>query len=295
MPTLTIDYVYFGAASTHPRRPRPSNAYGCFAPIDALSGLVGTLQDPSSFQVQPGQMLPTVSAGGITYKFSFVNVSGGTPSGLTSFDPTKPTAAVTVGGNPIVVLVVYVPTGNGGPPGRGAYIDSFDETLGKLVSDDFVKVSPDAPPPPGGKLTTSGNVDGWVDTTTTETITAITHITPTGADFDRWVDMGNPLSPPHGEIAGPNFTASRNTNYYALAFYKSPPPPPPPDKCHALANEVRDQINKTGALNIPLSIREKWKTALMGCERELGAAEVNSLLASLFPSQPPPKGSPGKQ
>lgn len=60
-----------------------------------------------------------------------------------------------------------------------------------------------------------------MDTTAnTETIAASEYITDSKADFDRWVDLGNPLSPPHGEIAGLNFTAAKGTNYNALALYK---------------------------------------------------------------------------
>jgi hypothetical protein len=127
----------------------------------------------------------------------------------------------------------------------------------------------------------------------TETITADKHITPTGADFDFWLDLANPQSPPKGEIAGINFTATANTSYYALAFYKSAPPAPPPDKCHALATLVQDTIDKEGALNIPLLIREGWRRELLGCQGELGAVEVNELITSLFPSQPP-QGGPAK-
>lgn len=298
MPTLTIEYVCFGDASTHPRQPRPINSSGGFAPIGDLSGVVGTLQDPSNFKVQPGQMpspLMVANAAGkvITYNFSFVNISGGTPSGLTSFNNTTATPGVAVGAIPILVLVVYVPAGGNGNGGPGAYIDAFDVTLNTLVSDNFVTVSPDAPPPPGGALTNTANVDGSVATTNTETITAFQHITPTGADFDFWLDVANPQSPPPGEIAGLNFTATQNSSPYALAFYKTPPPPPSPDRCHALATNVEEMIAKEGALNIPIGVREELRTALLSCKGELGAAEVNALITSLFPSQPP-SGGPGR-
>jgi hypothetical protein len=297
MPTLTLEYVCFGDASTHPRQPRPINSSRGFAPIGDLSGVVGTLQNPSSFQVQPGQMqspLTVANAEGTitTYKFSFVNISGGTPNGLTSFDNTAATPVVTVGANPILALVVYVPVG-GGSGGAGAYIDAFDVTLNTLVSDTFVTVSPDAPPPPNGALTNIANVDGSVATTNTETITALQQINPTGADFDFWLDVANPQSPPPGEIVGLNFTAAQNSSPYALAFYKTPPPPPPPDRCHALATNVEEMIAKEGALNIPIGVREQLRTSLLSCEGELGAAEVNALITSLFPSQPP-SGGPGK-
>ena len=283
MPTLTINYVYFGAASTHPRQPRPSNAFGGFAPIDDLSGNPGSLQNGTPFHVLPGQMPSPVSAKNaagkvITYKFSFVNISGGNPSGLTWLDHTRATPAVTVGTSPIVVMIVYLPEGGNGN-GTGAYIDAFDETTNGLFSDNFVTVSPDPPPPPPGPLTKSGNVDGWVGTTNTETIAAFPHIKRGNvdfADFDRWVDMGNPQSPPHGEIAGPNFTATKNTSYYALAFYKSPPPAPPPTTCQLLLENWNALEPKTDRV-----LLDYYREKLSACQGPQYTAAVNEITAIL--------------
>lgn len=59
-----------------------------------------------------------------------------------------------------------------------------------------------------------------------------------------------------------------------------------PDRCHSLASEVQQLIIKIPPPDIPLGIREILKRELLGCERELGAAEVNNLITSLFPPQP---------
>jgi hypothetical protein len=60
-----------------------------------------------------------------------------------------------------------------------------------------------------------------------------------------------------------------------------------PDRCHSLASEVQQLIVKIPPLDIPIGIRELLKKELIGCERELGSAETNALIASLFPQQPP--------
>jgi hypothetical protein len=132
-----------------------------------------------------------------------------------------------------VVLVVYLPFGgNGGHPPTdfGATIDAFDESTNQLVSDTFVTASPD------GGQTSSGNVDGWVDTTSnTEIIAAFQHITPTNANFDKWVNLQQPTSTQG--IAGVDLTVNKGTNASALAFYKALAPPPP-DPCAALQIEL---------------------------------------------------------
>jgi hypothetical protein len=60
-----------------------------------------------------------------------------------------------------------------------------------------------------------------------------------------------------------------------------------PDRCHTLVLEIVQLIDKTPPLDIPIGIREILKNELLGCERELGSAEVNELISSLFPPQPP--------
>lgn len=145
--------------------------------------------------------------------------------------------------------------------------------------------------------TNSGNINGWVDTTNaTETITAYGTITPTGpdpnqatADFDQWVNLVNPQNPP---ISGADFTAMQEDDYYAFAFYKAPPAPPPLDRCHSLAQDVRTLIDQLGAPGIPPSLKPILQRELMGCKGELGSAEVNSLIAALNATEPPPRRIP---
>jgi hypothetical protein len=62
--------------------------------------------------------------------------------------------------------------------------------------------------------------------------------------------------------------------------------------CQTLAKEVWHLIANVSPLTIPLGIRAILERELLACERTLGAAEVRSLIASLFPSQPPPPNRP---
>jgi hypothetical protein len=222
MPTLTTQYVYFGASGAHTRQPRATASYGGFTPIPGLNpGLTGTLTPGTSFQ--PGPADPTLTAGTLTLNFAFVNVSGCTEGPLNSFVAATPPPVGTVGTNPISVLYVYVPTdGNGN--GSGAVIDAFNESINSLVDNNFVKVSPD----PGGTLTSEANTDGWVDTSDRGyTITADnpnigSYLTwPTTPLFDRWVDLTDP-TPPSSLIIGANLTPAKGVTVYALAFYKNP-------------------------------------------------------------------------
>ncbi len=219
MPTLTTSYVYFGASGAHTRQPRTITSYGGFTPIPGLNpGTSGTLSAGSSFT--PGTADPTEMGG--TLAFSFVNVSGCVEGPLTSFSPSSPPTG-TVGSDPISVLYVYVPVGNGNGE-SGAVIDAFDESSNSLVDNDFVSVSPD----PGGTLTTEANVDGWVDTTDSGYTITADHPNigaylswPTTPLFDKWVDLTNP-SPPSSLLSGYNLTPGQGVTVYALAFYKSP-------------------------------------------------------------------------
>ena len=176
------------------------------------------MQTGTSFQISAAALPASEVIGDGTYNFSFVNISGLVEGSQTSFDNTVAPPAGTVGTNAITVLVVYLPSGGGGN-GKysGAVIDAFDETTGSLVDDTFVNVSTNGAP--DATQTTSGNVYGYVDTTdNTETITAIAHILPTNANFDKWVNLGSPASLP----AGVNLTVDGGTSIYALAFYKNP-------------------------------------------------------------------------
>jgi hypothetical protein len=309
--SVTYDYVYFAGGGGHTRQPRSTTGPGGFTLINSLPG--GTLQSGDTFAAgaQPqtltegGSTLPPVPAK--TYTFAFMNVSGGTPagqttpSGVNSFSSNVPPPPVTVGSAPIVVLVVYVPTGGGsGGTGSGASIDSFDETTGELFDDTFVTVAPDpgGPPPP---LTTSGNVDGYVSTTNTETITALTPTSPTGVDFDQWVllypqattrlEIG-PKGPtvvtiyPAGiNVSGTNLTVDAGTSVYALAFYKAPPPPPPLTTCEQLLANWNALEPKTD--KVLLAYYESKLSACHGPQYTAAVNEIKALLQELSGSSTP--------
>jgi hypothetical protein len=221
MPSLTYAYVYFANGPNTTRAARHAGGGGGFTPIPGVSGGSAGAVGAGPYS-PPGSTLEqnqTDSNGG-TYKLAFVTLLGGVDGPQTSLNPISDPPSTTVGSDPIVVLLVYFPsggtgTGNGTP---GASIDAFDETSGNLIDDSFVKVAPDDKE---GSLTNLANLDGWVDTSSsTEQITAISNITPSDTHFDYWVDLENPQSPPPGEIRGHVFTATEGATYYALAFYR---------------------------------------------------------------------------
>jgi hypothetical protein len=289
--TLTYDYVYFATGPSYTRQPRSAAGPGGFTLITSQSG--GTLQSGDSFSAssQPG----TQTVGATTYTFAFTNVSGGipagqtTPSSVTVFMSDVSTPPVTVESEPIVVLVVYVPTGGGGHGGTGAMIDSFNETTGQLFSDTFVTVSPDpgGPPPP---LTTSGNVYGYVDTTNnTETITALSPTSPTGVNFDLWAI----LYPP----AGANVTGANNaslvvgsgTTVYALAFYKAPPTQPLTQCEIELQNYNKIRTGSPPPGEVLLSYYLKLLSACRGPQYTVAVNDIKARLKELeeHPENPP--------
>jgi hypothetical protein len=220
MPTLTIQYVSFGAGGTHTRQPRAVSSYGGFTPIPGLNpGGTATLMPGTSYQ--PGYP-PDLSSMSLAY--AFTNVSGCVEGPRTSYVATMLPPMGTVGSNPIVVNYVYVPTGGVGNGDSGAVIDAFDATINSLVDNTFVTVSPD----PGGTLTTEANVDGWVDTESSGYTVVADHpnIGPystwsTLPLFDRWVELTNP-SPLSSLISGANLTPGQGVTVYALAFYHDP-------------------------------------------------------------------------
>lgn len=223
MPTLTIQYVYFGASGSHTRQPRAITSYGGFTPIPGLGPGTATLMTGTAYQ--PAPALETITVGTLTVQFAFVNVCGCTEGGLTSYVASTPPPVGTVGTGPILVNYVYLPSG-GGPNGdTGAVIDAYNETAGTLVDNDFVTVSPD----PGGTLTTEANVDGWVDTKDSAPTITADHpnigaylADPTNLLFDQWVDLAT-ATPPAGLISGANLTPGKGVTVYALAFYKVAP------------------------------------------------------------------------
>jgi len=88
-----------------------------------------------------------------------------------------------------------------------ATIDSFDDTIGALFNDIFVTVAPD----PGGGLTQSGNVNGFVASSNAETISALSP-TSSNVDFEHWLTLPNTLG------NSPNLSVAQNSSPLALAF-----------------------------------------------------------------------------
>ena len=223
MPTLTTQYVYFGASGSHTREPRATASYGGFTPIPGLNPSGPATLMPGT-PYQPGPANPTLEVGPLSLAFAFTNVSGCTQGALNSFVASTPPPVGTVGTSPILVLYVYVPVGNSHNGHSGAVIDAFNETAGTLVDNKFVTVSPD----PGGTLTPEANVDGWVDTKDSGYTITADHpnigpylALPTSALFDQWVDLTNP-TPPTSLISAANLTPGQGVTVYALAFYHNP-------------------------------------------------------------------------
>ncbi len=286
MPTLTYEYVYF-ASGPHQRQPtRTPGGPGGFTLIQSLPG--GTLSSGDTFVASPQQSSKMV--GGATYPFAFMNVSGGTPGGQTSFDANVPPPAVAVGAQNIVVLVVYAPAGGGpGPGGSGATIDSFDTTTGNLFNDTFVTVSPD----PSGTLTTSGNVEGFVATNNAETITALSPTSPTGVDFIEWVTLL-----PQSVSNSAALAVAKGVSLSALAFYKTPAvtPPPPPNVCQETFNSLQQVVNDGDRPRLTVAQFNAIKAQLEKCvaQGQLKQAAVtqliNAYIAALNPPTPPKPG-----
>jgi hypothetical protein len=151
-----------------------------------------------------------------------VNVSGLTEGGFTSFNPNVPPPLGTVGNDPVKVLVVYLPEGGTNGNGSGAVIDAFDETLGRLIDDDFVTVSVNGSN--NAALTNSGNVDGWADTSQSgATIMAYSDVSlvyegmpAIHAGFNKWVNLEDGSSP-----IGLNLNINQGQTIYAFAFYQN--------------------------------------------------------------------------
>lgn len=297
MPELTLNYVVYTGFGMHTRQPRDTSAYGGFTPIDNLSGSPGNVEGPS-FQVtlgmMPKEITDTTGSPPVTYTLAFVNVSGGKNGGQTSFDPNTPPGPATVGSAPIVALFVYLPP-PGGNGNLGASIDAFDETIGSLVDDTFVTVSPDS----DGSLTTSGNVEGWVSTANgNETIAAYSHIAISNADFERWVSVTGPPTP----TAGLNFVADQNTNPVVLALYKATPAPPPGEvTCEGTVQAI---LKMASGIAGPKFTTAEWteiKSNLENCVLRgyLTQATVNTVIAAYVAyaegKNVPPKGAPPKK
>jgi hypothetical protein len=294
MPNVATNYVYFSSSKGATRAQKHADSNGGFQPAGPAPYVAGLTPDQSYPWPQPPFGIPPslpVGDPDPTYKFAFVNVSGGEPGGLTSFDPNTP-PQFTVEDSPVNILVVYVPVGGGGGLGdSGASIDAFDETTGELVNDFFVTVSPDSVPElPGDTLTSDGNIYGWVDTEYgAETITANPPtIEPSNANFYRWVDLLNgPLG--QGDVV---YTAPQGENSYALAFYNAPPPPPPPNPCQEFLTSLNFLIREK---KVPVTEVPGDKEHLLEClqAKQISEADYNATIAALNsigesgPSQPP--------
>jgi hypothetical protein len=298
---VTYDYVYFSGGGSHTRRPRSGSGPGGFTLLKSQPGGNQTTGLKYQASSQPG----TWTVGGTlpgsaeqNYIFAFMTVTGGipegqsVPAGVTSFDNNEPPPKVTVDSD-IVVLVVYVPTGVVGPGGgSGAVIDSFNETIGQLFDDDFVTVAPDpgGPPPP---LANSGNLDGFVKTTNTETISALSPTSPSRDVFDQWqllypkatvrVVPGDPVPktitvyPPGINVSGNALEVTAGTSVYALAFYKSPVP----TTCQEILANWNAVPNKAENESVLAYYREKL-SACSGPQYAAAVAEITALLKEYF-------------
>lgn len=287
MPTCSVNYVYFQGGKSHMRRPRTDSAYGGLTPIGDLSGSfalgTGPFSPPAGW-LSPSLTLPTTPS--TILDLAFVNVAGGTGGGATWYaGSTAPLPVITVGSAAVTVMIVYVPVSGpgGGGTDKGASIDAYDETLGRLVDDLFVTAVPD------NGQTASGNTYGWVDTTVgNETITAYPVISPSGSDpdqasgtFERWVNLQQPQTPLG---TGDAFTADQNQNYYALAFYKAPPPL---TTCQLLLSNWNALEPKTN--EVLLAYYEENLSACQGPQYAAAVAEIKVLLKELGdePKVPP--------
>jgi len=302
--SVTYNYVYFGSIGKHQRQPRTITSGG-FTTISSQTGD----QSATGLTFQPGQLPSKQMVGQQTFNFSFVTITGGSttangpPTGVTSTNAMSPPSVV-VQTSPIVVLVVYVPTGgscNGPcPPGSGATIDAFDETTGSLFNDTFVKVAPDS-----GGVTMGANVNGYVDTTNTaETMTALSPSTPVdnttppnGDKFSRWVNLESTTATTNGNA----LSVGKGVSAIALAFYDAlPPGSQPPPSAKTQCQQQLASLNQIAMDRGPLLLVTQYnniKAALQKCvlERYLTQAQVTqaenayqNMLNSRNTPAPPP-------
>jgi hypothetical protein len=222
--------VYFGVETGgYTRQSRNPGSVGGFMPLNSSKNDPGTvhLEHSTPFSLQPA-LYPDLQIvqNGETYDFSFINVSGLTTGGATSFNASMPpTGTVSADINAVLqVLVVYVPEGGPGPGGDpGAVIDAFDETVGSLFNNYFVTVTPDE----GSARYDTANIYGYVDTIdegatiTAEALfnpVAPASIMPPNVVFEEWKNLSGPSALPSGY----NLSVEQGQTIYALAFYKTP-------------------------------------------------------------------------
>jgi hypothetical protein len=156
--------------------------------------------------------------------FAFWSIAGGANGGVVDFNQLA--QGVPVGSNDIVASAIYIET-NGGNGGPGVSIDAFDVNLGIFVDDDFVNVSPDS------NLTAAANNDGWVPSTSAESVVAYgsIHTVP----FSEWhVFLGTEM------VNNTTLNVAAESSAVAFAFYKTPVSPKPPriDREFALSTWV---------------------------------------------------------
>jgi hypothetical protein len=283
MPTVTIQFVYFGSSESHTRQPRSVTTDGGFTPIPGYPGV----SEPLTTGQPPWNTIPSPSPDG--YTFAFCNLSGCTNGPLTTFSAGTSLAG-DVGTADLLELHVYVPSGSGNGKGEtGAVIDAFDATTSQLVDNDFVTVSPD----PTGALTTQANVDGWVDTTESGYTITADHPNigpyqslPTTSIFDQWAVLTDP-NPPATLVSGANLTPAKGETVYALAFYTDPvAAPPKPNPCQYLIDELQnislgDFPNPAAYEAAVKALREQ----ILECERAHGVLPTPG-----FNPQPDPPG-----
>jgi hypothetical protein len=224
--------VYFGVQTGgYTRQSRNPSSVGGFLPLVSSKNDPGTnfLQPGSPFHL-PMSLYPdaTITNGGETYDFSFINVSGLTSGGATSFNASAPPSGhVSNDASAVLqVLVVYLPQGGPGPGGEpGAVIDAFDETAGSLFNNYFVTVSPDS----GSVRYDTANIYGYVDTQNQGAAITVTptyfgsvqpaSIMPQNVTFEKW----HVLSGPAASASGTTLTVGQGQTEYALAFYYTQP------------------------------------------------------------------------
>jgi hypothetical protein len=201
-----------------------------------------------------------------------MNVSGCVGQGETSTDytnlPGSPSlGTLTVGNQPITVLVVYIQSGGGGvgtAPPPSVYLDAFDETTGAFLNNYFVTSTT-----PDNALTSNVNVYGplVVEPHSETVLAALNPInTPTvannSASFDKWVILEGPAGNPKIGATSASLVIGPSTpsDIVAFAFYKEPA-----------------SVYITGGYQSPdIILFTPFSTALVGSEVTLGIAGAAS-------------------
>ncbi|MEO8000675.1 MAG: hypothetical protein ABI644_02280 [Arenimonas sp.] len=142
--------------------------------------------------------------------FAFWSVTG-TSASIQGIVATDPQLSINVAGDNMTAVAWYIPVGSGPGTGTGIDIDAFDVNAGEFVLDDFVKVTSDS------SLTTAANWDGFVPTTSAQTIEAFASISV--GPFIIWDIVMGGLSK-----SARNLSAPAGSNGIAFAFYQKQPP-----------------------------------------------------------------------